>query len=60
VNKISLARFDVLTAMLMNDKVFWNFEPWCKIPEDLPVENIGCRPTAFLTNVGKHIYEKYA
>jgi hypothetical protein len=59
VNKISLARFEVVTAMLMNVKVFWNFEPWRQIP-DLSIENTRFRPSAFLTNAGKHIYEKHA
>jgi hypothetical protein len=44
----------------MNAKVFWDFESWRRIPEDLAIENISCGPTAFLTNVGKHIYEKHA
>jgi hypothetical protein len=60
VNKISLARFEVLTAMLMNVKVFWDFEPWRQIPEGLAIENISSRPTAFVTNVGKNIYETHA
>jgi hypothetical protein len=58
VIKISFAKFEVLIAMLINVKVFWDFEPWHHIPEDLATEKIRCRPTEFLTNVGKHIYEK--